>query len=104
MKQKFLVVYEHGEGNYSGFAPDIPGAISTGKTLQTMRRMMKEALEAHLLFMASDGDSMPIPVTTNVRFSPEDDPEGEVDHYVVEWLEIEVPVSQRVHATEVMTA
>ena len=104
MKRKFLVVYEHGEGNYSGFAPDVPGCISTGKTLPVMRRMMKEALEAHLLFMASDGDPMPEPATTNVRFSPEDDPEGEIDHYVVEWLEIEVPVSQQVHAAEAMTA
>ena len=104
MKQKFLVVYEHGEGNYSGFAPDIPGAISTGKTLQSMRRMMKESLEAHLLFMASDGDPMPKPVTTDVSFSPGDDPQGEVDHYVVEWLEIDVPVSKQIHTVEALTA
>ena len=104
MKKKFLVVYEHGVGNYSGFAPDIPGCISTAKTLPVMRRMMKEALETHLQFMASDGDPMPEPVTTNVRFSPEDDPEGEVDHYVVERLEIEVPISQKIPAAEAMTA
>ncbi len=69
-----------------------------------MRRMMKEALEAHLVFMASDGDPMPQPVTTNVSFSPEDDPYGEVDHYVVEWLEIEVPVTKEVVAVQAMTA
>jgi predicted RNase H-like HicB family nuclease len=104
VKEKFLVVYEHGEGNYSGFAPDVPGCISTGKTLPMMRRMMKGALEAHLLFMASDGDPIPQPVTNNVSFSPEDDPYGEVDHYVVEWLEIEVPASKQVVALEAMTA
>ena len=104
MKKKFLVVYEHGEGNYSGFAPDVPGCISTAKTLPMMRRMMKEALEAHLLFMASDGDPMPEPVTTSISFSPEDDPEGEVDHYVVERLEIEMPVPDKVHAVEALTA
>jgi predicted RNase H-like HicB family nuclease len=102
MKQKFLVVYEHGRRNYGGFAPDIPGCISTGKTLSDMRRMMKEAMEAHLDFMASDGDLMPQPGTTSIDFSTFDDPEGEVDHYVVEWLEIEVPSSTR--SEEALTA
>ncbi len=97
MKQKFLVVYEHGKRNYGGFVPDVPGCISTGKTLTEVRRMMKEALESHLQWMASDGDPMPVPTTTSFDFSPEeDDPKGEVDHYVVEWLEIEVPSEPRV--------
>jgi predicted RNase H-like HicB family nuclease len=94
MMQRFLVVYEHGKRNYGGFAPDIPGCISTGKTLEEIRRSMREALESHLEFMVSDGDPMPAPVTTNFDFSPEDDPGSEVDHYVVEWLEINVPVSR----------
>jgi hypothetical protein len=41
--------------------------------------------------MASDGDPLPEPKTTTFDFSPEDDPKGEVDHYVVEWLEINLP-------------
>jgi hypothetical protein len=45
---------------------------------------------------------MPMPVTTSFDFSPEDDPDGEVDHYVVEWLEINVPASR--HTKEAMTA
>lgn len=94
MKQKFLVVYEHGKRNYGGFAPDVPGCISTGKTLSEMRRTMKEALEAHLEFMAADGDPLPSPVTTSFDFSPADDPNGDVDHYVVEWLEVEMPVEE----------
>lgn len=102
MKQKFLVVYEHGRRNYGGFALDVPGCVSTGKTLSDMRRMMKEALEAHLEFMASDGDPMPLPMTTSIDFSTFEDPEGEVDHYVVEWLEIEVPTSTR--TKEALTA
>jgi predicted RNase H-like HicB family nuclease len=92
MKQRFLVVYEHGKRNYGGFAPDIPGCITTGKTLPEIRRMMREALESHLEFMASDGDPMPVPVTTTFDFSTDDDPNGEVDHYVVEWMTINVPV------------
>ena len=91
MKQRFLVVYEHGKRNYGGFAPDVPGCISTGKTLAEMRRMMKEALESHLEFMAADGDPLPVSRTTSFDFASTDAPKGEVDHYVVEWLEIEMP-------------
>jgi predicted RNase H-like HicB family nuclease len=91
MTKKFLVVYEHGKRNYGGFAPDVPGCFSTGKTLTKIRGMMRESLEAHLNWLASDGDPMPSPVTTNFDFAAIDDPGGEVDHYVVEWMEIEVP-------------
>jgi predicted RNase H-like HicB family nuclease len=94
MKHRFLVVYEHGKRNYGGFAPDIPGCITTSKTLPEIRRMMREALESHLEFMASDGDPMPTPATTTFDFSTDDDPNGEVDHYVVEWMTINVPVSK----------
>jgi predicted RNase H-like HicB family nuclease len=103
MKQRFLVVYEHGKRNYSGHAPDIPGCCSTGKTLKKMREMMREALEFHLEGMAEDGDEMPTPVTVSVDFKEMDEiEEGEVDHYVVEWLEIEVPISKQ--RVEVLTA
>ena len=103
MTKKFLVVYEHGKRNYGGFAPDVPGCCSTGKTLKKMREMMREALEFHLEGMAEDGDEMPTPATVSVDFKELDDiEEGEVDHYVVEWLEIEVPVSK--HKNEALTA
>lgn len=102
MKQRFLVVYEHGKRNYGAFAPDIPGCISTGKTLADIRRLMREALESHLEFMAADGDPMPTPVTTNFDLSTVYDPDGNVDHYVLELLEIDVPASRQTR--EALTA
>ena len=96
MKQRFLVVYEHGRRNYGGFAPDVPGCISTARTLPEIRRMMREALEAHLEFMASDGDPLPTPKTTTFDFSNADIPKGAVDHYVVEWLEVNIPRTHKV--------
>jgi predicted RNase H-like HicB family nuclease len=96
MNQRFLVVYEHLTRNYGGHAPDFPGCCSTGKTLQKMREMMREALEFHLEGMAEDGDEMPTPVTVSIDFRDLDEiNEGEVDHYVVEWLEIEIPASKQ---------
>jgi hypothetical protein len=54
-----------------------------------MRRMMKECLEAHLAFMAEDGDELPKPAAKSFDFGEIRD--EKVDHYVVEWLEIDVP-------------
>jgi predicted RNase H-like HicB family nuclease len=90
MTEIYLVVYEVGEGNLSGFAPDVPGCISTARDLPEMRRMMREALELHLNGLASDGDPIPEVVTSKVDFS-QDRPEHGVSHCVVEWLEVKVP-------------
>ena len=89
MKQRFLVIYEHGERNYGGFAPDIPGCGSHAKTLGVLRRRMKEVLEVQLASMAEDGEVLPQPITTSFDFGEIAD--ESVDHYVVERLEIEVP-------------
>src|SRR5579872_5596734 len=89
MKQRFMVIYEHLKRSYGGFAPDIPGAVSVGKDLEEMRRMMKECLELHLEGTAADGDPLPEPMTTSFDFGEIRD--DRVDHYVVEWLEVEVP-------------
>jgi len=93
--KKFLVVYEVGENNLSGFVPDVPGVISTALNLEAMRRAMREALEFHLEGLAADGDPIPEPATTSVDFA-EEDPEHGVLSCIVEWLEVTVPQYQSV--------
>jgi len=90
MTKKFLVVYEVGTNNLSGFLPDLPGVIATASNLEAMRSAMREAAEFHLEGLAADGDSVPEPVTTSVDFT-EEDPEHGVLSCIVEWLEIVVP-------------
>ncbi|MFP5230152.1 MAG: type II toxin-antitoxin system HicB family antitoxin [Acidobacteriota bacterium] len=97
MTKRYLVVYEKGSANYSGYAPDVPGCGSVGDTLEEMRSNMKEALEFHLDGLADDGMAAPEPVTSNIDFR-EDDPEHGVQHCVVEWLEIRVPEPRKVAA------
>ncbi|MEJ7677846.1 MAG: type II toxin-antitoxin system HicB family antitoxin [Segetibacter sp.] len=48
MKQKYLVVIEKAENNYSAFSPDVQGCIATGETIEDTIVNMKEALEFHL--------------------------------------------------------
>jgi hypothetical protein len=55
-----------------------------------MRRMMKECLEFHFEGLAEDGCELPVPTTTSFDFAEIRDEAA--DHFVVEWLEIDLPV------------
>ncbi|MCG6920494.1 MAG: type II toxin-antitoxin system HicB family antitoxin [Acidobacteria bacterium] len=56
---RFLVVVERAGANYSAFAPDLPGCIATGDTVEETRRNMQEAIELHLQGLKED--DLPIP-------------------------------------------
>jgi predicted RNase H-like HicB family nuclease len=34
MRQRYVVVIERASGNFSAYAPDIPGCITTGPTIE----------------------------------------------------------------------
>ena len=56
---KYAVVIEKAKRNYSAYAPDIPGCITTGKTVGETKRLMREAIEFHLEGMMLDGEAIP---------------------------------------------
>jgi predicted RNase H-like HicB family nuclease len=58
---KYAVIYEPTGTGYSAYAPDLPGCIATGQTLEQTRVRMTEAIEAHLQAMREDGDPIPEP-------------------------------------------
>ena len=61
---KYLVIYEKTATGYSAYAPDLPGCITTGPTLEETERLMKEAIEFHLEGLREDGLPIPTPTTT----------------------------------------
>jgi predicted RNase H-like HicB family nuclease len=61
--RRYAVVIERGENNFSAYVPDLPGCISTGKTVEEIERNIREAIELHLEGMAEDGDPIPEPTT-----------------------------------------
>jgi predicted RNase H-like HicB family nuclease len=89
MKQRYLVIYENGEWNLSGFAPDMPGCISTGHSLEEMRHNLREALEFHLEGLALDGQPIPAATTRLAEV-----PEGGF----AEWLSVDLPLAEAVSA------
>jgi predicted RNase H-like HicB family nuclease len=56
---RFLVIIEPGAHNYSAYAPDLPGCIATGKTLEEVKSNMREAINMHLQGMMEDNDPIP---------------------------------------------
>ncbi len=93
MTKEFLVVFEAGPNNFSAFAPDIPGCYGLGDSLSLTRVRFREAAEAHLAWMAADGDALPEPETK--QYDPSADPDGELEPYAVEWLPIDMPSTGR---------
>ena len=63
----FAAVLEKGPRNWSGYVPDLPGCVSTGKTRGILLRNMHEAIGFHAQSMVDDGDPFP-----ETRISPEE--------------------------------
>jgi len=60
---RYVMIIESGERNYSAYLPDLPGCIATGKTIEEVKRNMREAVEFHLRGMREDGLSIPEPTS-----------------------------------------
>jgi predicted RNase H-like HicB family nuclease len=60
---RYAMIIETGRDNYSAYLPDIPGCVAIGKTLEEVRRRMREAIELHLAGMREDGLPVPEPTT-----------------------------------------
>jgi predicted RNase H-like HicB family nuclease len=61
--KKFAAVIEEGPNNYSAYVPDLPGCVSTGKTLAEIEKNIREAIEYHIEGMIEDGDPVPEPTS-----------------------------------------
>jgi predicted RNase H-like HicB family nuclease len=61
---RFLIIIETANGNYSAYAPDLPGCVATGKTSEEAERNMYEAVEMHVHGMLED--NLPIPESVSL--------------------------------------
>ncbi len=65
--RKYAVVVERGPNNYSAYVPDLPGCITTGKTLEDVERNIREAIELHLEGMVEDGEPISEPTSKAIE-------------------------------------
>jgi len=66
---KYAVIIEAGAGNYSSYVPDLPGCIATGRTLEEVKKVMREAIAFHAEGLQEDG--LPVPPPTSLCESVE---------------------------------
>jgi predicted RNase H-like HicB family nuclease len=60
---KYLVVFERADSNYSAFSPDLSGCVATGKHCKEVEKNIKEAIALHKKGMREDG--IPVPQSTS---------------------------------------
>jgi predicted RNase H-like HicB family nuclease len=63
MTARYTVIFEQAGSNWSAYVPDLPGCITTGKTLEETTRNIREAIEGHLATLRQFGDPIPQPST-----------------------------------------
>ena len=61
---KYLIVIEKTNTGYSAYAPDLPGCVATGASLDEAEREMHEAIEFHLEGLQEEGYETPAPSST----------------------------------------
>ena len=62
--KEYVVIFEWAGSNYSAYVPDLPGCISTGKTLEETEKNIKEAIELYVDTLREDGEPIPEPSFT----------------------------------------
>jgi predicted RNase H-like HicB family nuclease len=58
---EFTIVIEDAGANFAAYAPDIPGCIATGATIEEVTTTLREAIGEHLEILREMGEEIPIP-------------------------------------------
>jgi predicted RNase H-like HicB family nuclease len=61
--QYVIVIEGDGSTNYSGYAPDLPGVVATGDTLEECEAEMREAIAFHIEGLRLAGEPVPSPTS-----------------------------------------
>jgi predicted RNase H-like HicB family nuclease len=58
---RYAIVIEKADNNYSAYAPDLPGCIATGQTVEETENEMRAAIRFHIDGLREDGLPVPMP-------------------------------------------
>jgi predicted RNase H-like HicB family nuclease len=59
--KEYVVIFEWAGSNYSAYAPDLPGCISTGKTIEETEINIREAIALYIDTLKEDNQPIPPP-------------------------------------------
>ena len=72
MNRKYAVIFEQAKSNWAAYVPDLPGCVTTGRTLEEAELNVREAISGHLQTLREFGE--PIPEPTSVAKEIEANP------------------------------
>ncbi|MBM3727738.1 MAG: type II toxin-antitoxin system HicB family antitoxin [Acidobacteria bacterium] len=58
---KYAVIFEQAKTNWAAYVPDLPGCMTTGRTLEETKSNIREAIQGHLETLRQFGDPIPEP-------------------------------------------
>lgn len=58
---QYLVIYEQGPDSWGAYSPDLPGCIAAGSSRAEVEQLMRDAVEAHVELLRSEGLPVPEP-------------------------------------------
>jgi predicted RNase H-like HicB family nuclease len=61
MNVKYAVIFEQAPENWAAYVPDLPGCMTTGRTMEETRANIQEAIRGHLETLREFGDPIPEP-------------------------------------------
>lgn len=61
--KRYAIVFEKAPNNWAAYVPDLPGCVTTGRTLEEKRRLIAEAVEFHIEGMRLHGEHIPEPTS-----------------------------------------
>jgi len=67
---RYLAVIEPSGRGWSGFVPDLPGCVATGRSAKQARRRLAAAIRLHLAGLAAEGDPPPRPAARGALVKP----------------------------------
>ena len=63
MTVRYAVIFEKARGNWAAYVPDLPGCMTTGRTLDETKKNIREAIQGHLETLREFGDPIPQPAS-----------------------------------------
>jgi len=58
---RYAMVVERSGASYSGYVPDLPGCVATGRTIAVVEKRLAAAVRMHIDGMREDGVAVPKP-------------------------------------------
>jgi predicted RNase H-like HicB family nuclease len=66
--KEYVVIFEWASSNYSAYAPDLPGCISAGRTIEETEMNIREAIELYIDTLKEDNQPIPPPSVQSKAF------------------------------------